>query len=69
MFNNEKSIYVKRMLLERIMPSCQEFVSLFDASQQQIAQNFIVSNYPNEIPKKNEVVEQKELPAPSDPQQ
>jgi hypothetical protein len=49
MFSLDKAVFVQRMLLERIVPTCDSFVNVF-GSKRLVCEQFIRLNYPDELP-------------------
>ncbi len=50
MYNDSKAVFVKRLLLERTVISCNVFVSSFGTDKKLFCERYIRSTYPNEIP-------------------
>jgi len=50
MFSDDKLNYVKRMMNEKLLPSCDLYLNQFSRSTVQSCVEFIENNYPSEIP-------------------
>lgn len=50
MYNDSKATFVKRLLLERTVKSCETFVVSFGTEKKLFCERYIKSTYPNEIP-------------------
>ncbi len=50
MYNDSKATFVKRLLLERTVGSCNAFVSSFGTEKKLFCERYVKSTYPNEIP-------------------
>ena len=50
MYNSNKAIFIKRMLLERTVPSCDAFVNSFGREKRDYCETYIRLTYPSEIP-------------------
>lgn len=48
MFSVEKAVFVQRLLLERIVPSCDLVINLFGTTKRMTCENFVRFNYPDE---------------------
>jgi hypothetical protein len=51
MYNDDKSIYVRRMLSERISPLTDEIVNLFGQESKLQCASYVEQYYPNELPR------------------
>ncbi len=50
MYNDSKAVFVKRLLLERTVKSCDTFINAFGAEKRLYCERYIKSTYPNELP-------------------
>lgn len=51
MYNNDKSVYVRRMLSERITPLTDDIVNLFGQDERRQCLGYVEQYYPNELPR------------------
>jgi hypothetical protein len=51
MYNDDKSMYVQRMLSERISPLTEEIVNLFGQESKLLCEGYVVQYYPKELPR------------------
>lgn len=49
MFSLDKAVFVQRILLERVVPSCDSIINLFGATRRLACENFVRLNYPDEV--------------------
>lgn len=49
MFSIEKGIYVRRMMIERLIPACSRVTKLFGDQVYEVCNQFMLQNYRNEI--------------------
>jgi len=50
MYSDTKAVFVKRLLLERTVKSCDIFINAFGAEKRLYCERYIKSTYPNELP-------------------
>jgi hypothetical protein len=51
-YNDQKALYVRRMLSERIVPLTKDIVGLFGADTRVLCEGYVRDYYPNELPPK-----------------
>lgn len=49
-YTQSKGSFVKRMLLERTVPSCDTFINLFGGDRRQICEQYMTMKYYDELP-------------------
>lgn len=49
-YTKERALYVKRLLQERVVPSCETLLSAFGSDKRQTVEKYIKAQYSNEVP-------------------
>jgi hypothetical protein len=49
-YTKEKAMYVKRILQERVVPSCETLLNAFGSDKRNIVENYVQAQYSNEVP-------------------
>jgi hypothetical protein len=49
-YTKEKAVYVKRLLQERVIPSCEILLNAFGSDKRKIVEKYIQVQYSNEVP-------------------
>lgn len=49
-YTNQKALFLKRMLRERVVPNCDALLACFDSAAKERSLRYLLDNYSNEIP-------------------